>query len=268
MEKEKVRTGIPRLVIGDEVQLYPSIKMPKKAEQTLFNLWVGKTMTIVSIESDEVSSESFIKVKENCVLWRKSYFKKIDLNNQDKVKNQKENKMKMKKVMKTIRSKVALNKELTNEENLLVTLAGTTLYKQAIKDQVLTKSWDIKQQEAVINMKDADGNIVPEYYFQLVACGTNPQDFKRFDWIEDEISKLTLKAAESEIPDLTSVVLFKSNQLTITVSVFNQMLTMNRTINRTIKKESGRIATTYKTHVYKYSHDRLGTLAADLIASS
>ncbi len=168
---------------------------------------------------------------------------------------------KIKTVVKNIRTKVALNEELNANEYRLVQLAGKSYLKNDRLQVLSSISWNIKFQDALANIKDLDGNIIPYYYFQLLSCKLSSKTDTDFKWISDEIVKLMLDNIDGEN---NSHVLFSSNNLNITVDIKRQRLVMQKAIRL------GRKHTTKNTKVYIYDYalENLGWFADDLIEAS
>ncbi len=190
-----------------------------------------------------------LRIKESNTAWNANYFRLIDNTNQ--------NGEKMKKVMKDIAAKIALDKGISEDEYNLITLAGEALKKKAIENNVLGSSWDIKAQDALQNLTDENGDISAHHYFQLASC--NFKEAKQYDWIGEEIEKLTLATAEKA--SLGDKILFESNNLTIMVNIQSRKLVMLKSIRR----GPDRIKVEEKIYIYKYNLDRLSSLGKQLV---
>jgi len=169
-------------------------------------------------------------------------------------------KIKMKTAMKHIRTKVALNKKLDTNEYQLVVIAAKKLIKN-INNTNIRDNWDIKLQNALANIIDIDGNVVPHYYFQLVACESDIYLSSQFHWISEEIVKLML----DNIGVINNKhILFSSNNLNISVNLKDQVVMLQRIIHRG-KAEMTEVVRVY---TYNYELDNLVGFANNLITAS
>ena len=249
------------LTVGDTIY----VKEKEYPTGEPFDSWLGKPQIVTDITWDNFDECYFIKVRGNDDWWRKIWWEVKDFSETQETQTQENNKgnemTKIKTVMKHIRTKVALNEELDTNEYNLVEFACESYLKGDLVQWLSNRSWDIKFQDALSNIKDQDGKVIPHYYFQLLSCNLSFKTDNDFKWISDEIIKLMLDNMDGEN---NSHVLFSSNNLNITVDIKTQRLVMQRAIRR---GKEHTIENT-KVYIYKYALENLSWFADDLIQAS
>ncbi len=261
------KADIDNLKIGSVIKVKSIRELPFDIKinldtetQRVMQEWLGVEMTIKDITT-YLGGETVFMVNENSNIWNSYWVSGITDQNQTQNNTTGNEMTKIKTVMKHIRTKVALNEELNANEYNLVQLAGKSYLKNDRLQVLSSTSWNIKFQDALANIKDLEGNIIPYYYFQLLSCNLGSRTDGNFKWISDEIIKLMLDNMDGEN---NYHILFSSNNLNITVDIKRQRLVMQRAIRR------GREHTIENTKVYTYDYtlENLSWFADDLIQAS
>ncbi len=246
---------------NDVVKLIDIDNLPEEAKIDLiafpneimgtYKKWSGRLMTVT------VDGTDYISVKENSRIWKKTWFERAQ-----SIRIKGKEMTKMEKVIKNIRTTVALGQKLNNYEQQLINMAGNELIDNLFESEIDVKSWDIKFQSAFQKIRNEDYSINAAAYFDVVSCDL--ENYHQYDWIKNEIFDMMLDLASGKSAE-TNRILYLSNQLSIAVNVEHQKLMMIRSIYRDgVKLES-------ISHTVNYGYRQLDideTLGAKLLMAS